>query len=287
MEPRGQQALGRDDVDAGQPVGSGQHREIRRVQPPGVRCLVGQRHDDPRPGVLRRASGEDRAQPVLVDPVRFSAQPFEARVGGAEKLGLAEQPFGAAVDVGAGRQRRGREPGEIVEALLAPVQLVVELEHLDDQARAQAERRRRPFGARLAGRAPQQHFALGGVEQPGRVAQPRVQPLIQLGAGRPGPAAPGHATGGEHAFSSVRRSSSAAPRVGTITAVRRASTMSAGTRCAMAARRAFRSGTRTRRVERGVITGVFGTRSGAAAPRPRACEARARRRRPRTHPTRS
>ena len=120
---------------------------------------------------------------MLVHRAGFAAQLFEAAEGGAQELGLTEQPFGAAVDLGARRQPSGGEAIEVVQRLLAPPQLVVEVQHLDDESGTEPERW---FGAGrggVAGGAAKQDLAFGLRQQRRRERQRGVQAAIEVGAG--------------------------------------------------------------------------------------------------------
>ena len=93
-----------------------------------------------------------------------------------EKLGLPEEPLGAAVDLDARLQAVDHQPIEVVHRAVAPAQLVVERQDLDDEARPEPEGRGRAAGAGRRSGAREEHLALEGGEHGRRRRQPLVQP---------------------------------------------------------------------------------------------------------------
>src|SRR5687767_7731495 len=102
---------------------------------------------------------------MFVNRAGVGAGALEPPERGAEELGLPQQPFGAAVDLGARGQASRGETLEIVQRLLAAAQLVIEIQHLDDEAGTKAEGGLGASRRRVARCAPQQDFTLRRGEQ--------------------------------------------------------------------------------------------------------------------------
>ena len=84
---------------------------------------------------------QPRAEPVLVDAPGLGDPALEDLERRGQEPGQPQQPLGAAIDLRARLEARGHQPLERRDGLVAPPELVVEGQDLDDEPGTQAERR--------------------------------------------------------------------------------------------------------------------------------------------------
>ena len=193
-------------------------------------------------------------------------------VGSGEKPRLLHQPHRAAVVVSL--QPLDDQLLEPLDGLTLPPQLIVEAHHLGDEAGTHVERRRLSVGNRSRPPTCSRTLALARRQHPPRRRQPRVEVRVQLVARHEGPF--------------PDRAVAAPPRVGTMTATERDRSWGASDDSSARERRKDpRSGTRTRRVRRGVITSVAAGEEASGCRFSLSRRASASRRRPTRRPTRA
>ena len=127
---------------ASRPGSLRQHVVVGGPQPARVGRLIRDAHDDAPVGRRTVVRQEPAAEGMLVQTAARFDERFEPRERRGEKLRLPEQPLGAAVDLGARLQAVGHQPIEVGDRAIAPAQLVVEREDLDDETGAEPEGRR-------------------------------------------------------------------------------------------------------------------------------------------------
>ena len=123
---------------------------------------------------------EQRAEPMLIDAVGLTYARLERRESRRKKARQPEQPFGAAIDVGAGFEAAGHQSIERRDGLVAAAQLVVERKDADDETGTKPERRRRALGDDVERRPSENHLALE-IGQPSRAAvRMLMERVVQL-----------------------------------------------------------------------------------------------------------
>ena len=140
---------------------------------------------------------------------------------GGEEPRLAKQAFRTRIVLRCRLERRDQQAREVVHRLPVASQRVVEVQHFADQGGTQIERRRGAFRDRLVRGSLHQHLALEDGEQARQRAGPLVQSACTSRAASADRAAQSWAIVPRPA-SNVRRTSSAADRVGNSTTVDRA-----------------------------------------------------------------
>jgi hypothetical protein len=139
-----QHAFGRDHVDAFEAGEPCQQIEVDGREAVRIGDPVADGDDD----VCQRSCGsrrkEMRAEPMLVDRIDRLEPPFVGTKRRGQKPGLLEQTYCAAIVVSL--EARGEQFLESLDRLPLATKLVVEPQHLGDQARPDVERRRLSFG---------------------------------------------------------------------------------------------------------------------------------------------
>ena len=112
VEPGGQDALRRDDVELHDPLQASEQIDVRYPEAVGVGSLVGRRHDDVPMRLEVLGCQREPPEAMLVDHAGLTGAALVIAERGREEPRLGEQPCGAAVDPGARLEGFDHEPLE-------------------------------------------------------------------------------------------------------------------------------------------------------------------------------
>ena len=149
VKARRELGVGGDDVDAIDASRAHQQVEIGRPQPARLGDAVADRNDDARVLELDAGIDEPRAKRVLVQATCVRHAPLVGAERGRKEQGLAQHALRTPVGGRARLELAGQQAFEVADAALMAPQLVVQLEHLAEERRAQVERRQDAIGDRL------------------------------------------------------------------------------------------------------------------------------------------
>ena len=157
--------------------------EVRRPEAARLDRPIGHADDEPPVGRGTRVLEAEVAETVLVDGAAREHAAFVGPEGGHEEQRLAEHPLRAAVERRSILQLLDEQALEVADALLLTAELIVELEHLAHERRAQLEGRTEPLGDRLVRGGEEDGLAVVRRQPLDRDRQAQAQGVVEL---RPG-----------------------------------------------------------------------------------------------------
>jgi hypothetical protein len=175
MKARTQDSIGRHDVDSLEARYSCEQIEINRSQPMWIRNPVGDGQDD----VPQRIGGGGRqqvdSQAMLVDGVAEAT--FVRAECRRQKARLVQQARRSPIGI---VEALDEQFLKSIDALTLPPELIVETQHLGDQARTHVKRRHGSGSDGFVSRRVQQDLALAWRQPPRRRGEPGVEAIVEL-----------------------------------------------------------------------------------------------------------
>ena len=156
QESSGDRRSSGDDIDVLEVRELCQQRQIRGPKSGRVDRSLADRHDNLTKRLRKLSVEQLGAERVLVDRASRVPSRLVSAEGGRQKSRLLQQARGTAIVVCIALKLAHEYALEVVDGGVAPAKVVVEPEHLDEQACAQTERR---FHLR------RRHLTCGGIEQ--------------------------------------------------------------------------------------------------------------------------
>jgi hypothetical protein len=185
VERAGQHGVGDNDVELVEARNARQQIPVGRIQPVAIRRPVADGDDCVAPRTRRRCGEQLLVYGVLVDPPANRALSLELAKRGDEESRLTNQTLGTAIV--RAFEPAERQPLEVSNGLLMPLQRIEKIEHRGDEARPDPEWR---LGAALdrrsTGNGQQRLPLLGCVGRGltrlriGYFVDPLVQSFVQL-----------------------------------------------------------------------------------------------------------
>ena len=175
--------FGRDDVDRVDAVESREQVEVRRPEAARLHRPIRNGDDQPSMGRGARVLEPEATKAVFVHGAAREHPAFVGPERRDEEHRLPEHPLGAAVERRAILELLHEQALEVVDALLLPAELVVELEHLAHERRTQLEGGTEPLGDGLVRGGEEDDFAVVGRQPLDRNRQAQAERVVELGAG--------------------------------------------------------------------------------------------------------
>jgi hypothetical protein len=175
----GEYGVGHDHVETLEAGDARQEIPVRRVQAVGFERLIGNGQYDVSIRSAGRLLHQPRAQRVFIVAARDRTT-FEVAKGGDQESGLPHEALSAPIEGRTWLEHTKGAPLEIVHAVLATLELVVQPEDLCDETRAQMKRGLGTLAPRGSTCHTKQYLSLRGSEERSRMTESLAEPHHQL-----------------------------------------------------------------------------------------------------------